>query len=227
MEEGEEMKLFVEALIKFVSGLLIVILLLFIPAGTIKYYNGWLFIALLFIPMVFFGLYLYFKEPELLKKRLKSKETEGKQKLAVGLSGLVFVASFVVSGLDYRFSLTKVNSIVLTISSFSLLFGYFMYMKVMQENAYLSRVVEVQENQKVIDTGLYGIIRHPMYLATLLMFLAIPLVLGSYIGFMIMLIYPLAIVIRIKNEEEVLEKDLKGYKEYKEKVKYRLIPFIW
>lgn len=141
----------------------------------------------------------------------------------------LFVEAFIkfVSGLDYRFSWTKVNDIVLIAASVCLLLGYFIYMKVIRENAYLSRVVEVQENQKVIDTGLYGLIRHPMYLATLLMFLAIPLVLGSYIGFMIMLIYPLAIVIRIKNEEEVLDKNLEGYLEYKEKVKYRLIPFIW
>ena len=220
------MKLFVEAFIKFVSGLSLVMILLFIPAGTIKYYNGWLFIALLFLPMIFFGIYLYLKDPELLKKRLKTKETEEKQKLVIGLSALVFVVTFIVSGLDYRFSWTKVNDIVL-IASICLLLGYFIYMKVIRENAYLSRVVEVQENQKVIDTGLYGLIRHPMYLATLLMFLAIPLVLGSYIGFMIMLIYPLAIVIRIKDEEEVLDKNLEGYLEYKEKVKYRLIPFIW
>lgn len=141
----------------------------------------------------------------------------------------LFVEAFIkfVSGLDYRFSWTKVNDIVLIVASICLLLGYFIYMKVIRENAYLSRVVEVQENQKVIDIGLYGLIRHPMYLATLLMFLAIPLVLGSYIGFMIMLIYPLAIVIRIKNEEEVLDKNLEGYLEYKEKVKYRLIPFIW
>ncbi len=221
------MKLFVEAFIKFVSGLSLVMILLFIPAGTIKYYNGWLFIALLFLPMIFFGIYLYLKDPELLKKRLKIKETEEKQKLVIGLSALVFVVTFIVSGLDYRFSWTKVNDIVLIAASVCLLLGYFIYMKVIRENAYLSRVVEVQKNQKVIDTGLYGLIRHPMYLATLLMFLAIPLVLGSYIGFMIMLIYPLAIVIRIKNEEEVLDKNLEGYLEYKEKVKYRLIPFIW
>lgn len=221
------MKLFVEAFIKFVSGLSLVMILLFIPAGTIKYYNGWLFIALLFLPMIFFGIYLYLKDPELLKKRLKTKETEEKQKLVIGLSALVFVVTFIVSGLDYRFSWTKVNDIVLIAASVCLLLGYFIYMKVIRENAYLSRVVEVQENQKVIDIGLYGLIRHPMYLATLLMFLAIPLVLGSYIGFMIMLIYPLAIVIRIKNEEEVLDKNLEGYLEYKEKVKYRLIPFIW
>jgi len=220
-------KLFVEAFIKFVSGLSLVMILLFIPAGTIKYYNGWLFIALLFLPMIFFGIYLYLKDPELLKKRLKTKETEEKQKLVIGLSALVFVVTFIVSGLDYRFSWTKVNDIVLIAASVCLLLGYFIYMKVIRENAYLSRVVEVQENQKVIDIGLYGLIRHPMYLATLLMFLAIPLVLGSYIGFMIMLIYPLAIVIRIKNEEEVLDKNLEGYLEYKEKVKYRLIPFIW
>ena len=221
------MKLFVEAFIKFVSGLSLVMILLFIPAGTIKYYNGWLFIALLFLPMIFFGIYLYLKDPELLKKRLKTKETEEKQKLVIGLSALVFVVTFIVSGLDYRFSWTKVNDIVLIVASICLLLGYFIYMKVIRENAYLSRVVEVQKNQKVIDTGLYGFIRHPMYLATLLMFLAIPLVLGSYIGFMIMLIYPLAIVIRIKDEEEVLDKNLEGYLEYKEKVKYRLIPFIW
>ncbi len=221
------MKLFVEAFIKFVSGLSLVMILLFIPAGTIKYYNGWLFIALLFLPMIFFGIYLYLKDPELLKKRLKTKETEEKQKLVIGLSALVFVVTFIVSGLDYRFSWTKVNDIVLIAASVCLLLGYFIYMKVIRENAYLSRVVEVQKNQKVIDTGLYGLIRHPMYLATLLMFLVIPLVLGSYIGFMIMLIYPLAIVIRIKDEEEVLDKNLEGYLEYKEKVKYRLIPFIW
>ncbi len=221
------MKLLTEALMKFIFGLILVMVLVFVPAGTIKYFNGWLFIALLFIPMILFGIYLYVKEPELLSKRLKSKENEEKQKLAVGFSGLIFIASFVLSGLDYRFSWTEVSSAVVIISSICLIAGYLLYMEVMRENMYLSRVLEVQEDQKVIDTGLYGIIRHPMYFATLLIFMAIPLVLGSYVGYLVMLIYPWAIVIRIKNEEEVLEKGLSGYTEYKEKVKYRLIPFIW
>jgi protein-S-isoprenylcysteine O-methyltransferase Ste14 len=221
------MKLFVEALLKYIAGLILVMIMLFVPAGIIRYFNGWLFIALLFIPMIFFGIYLYFKEPELLKKRLKSKEKEEKQKLAVTASSLIFIVSFILSGLDYRFSWSKKSDATVIISSTCLPTGYLLYMEVTRENAYLSRVIEVQENQKVIDAGLYSIVRHPMYFATLLMFISIPLVLGSYVGFVIMLFYLPVIVSRIKNEEEVLEKGLSGYTEYQKKVKYRLIPFIW
>ncbi|HQB31847.1 MAG TPA: isoprenylcysteine carboxylmethyltransferase family protein [Erysipelotrichaceae bacterium] len=227
MEEGEKVKLLIEALIKFSIGLILVMVLLFVPAGTVRYFNGWLFIALLFIPMIFFGAYLYFKAPELLRKRLKNQEKEEKQKLAISISGIVFIASFVLSGLDYRFGWTKVSGTVVAVSSILLLAGYLIYMEVMRENAYLSRVVEVVEGQVIVDSGLYGIVRHPMYSATLLIFLAMPLVLGSYIGFVIMLVYPYAMVIRIRNEEEILEKELLGYSEYKKRVKYRLIPFIW
>ena len=217
----------IQALTKYIAGLLLVMLLLFLPAGTIHYWNGWLFIALLFIPMLFFGAVLLTKAPDLLKKRLNDKESESEQKKVIGLSSVMFLAGFTLSALDFRFRWTHVAKPVVFFAAAILLEAYGLYAEVMRENAYLSRTVEVQENQKVIDTGLYGIVRHPMYFSTVLLFLSIPLVLGSWIGFFIFCVYPFLLVKRIRNEEEVLEAGLEGYREYKEKVKYRMIPFVW
>ena len=220
-------KLFSQALTKFFSGLIIICLLLFIPAGSWDYFNGWLFIALLFIPMFIAGIVMFFKSPELLKRRLNAKEEESEQKIVILISGIMFLLAFIVAGLNFRFGWFKLPQMVILIASIIFLLSYIMYAEVLRENAYLSRTVEVSENQKVIDTGLYGVVRHPMYTATIFLFLSIPLILDSIISFIILLIYPIIIVYRIKNEEKVLENELKGYKEYKEKVKYKLIPFIW
>ena len=220
-------KLLIQALAKYLIGLLMVMMLLFIPAGTLEYMNGWLFIGLLFIPMLILGAVLLIKAPALLEKRLNSKEKESEQKAVISISLIMFLGGFIVSALDYRFGWSDMPLAVVVIAAVVLLLSYAGYAEVMRENAYLSRTVEVQENQKVIDTGLYGIVRHPMYMVTTFLFLAIPLVLGSYIGFAIFLIYPVLLVKRIKNEEEVLEKGLQGYSEYKKKVKCRMIPFIW
>ena len=220
-------KLLLSALTKFLAGIVFMGLVLFLPAGTWNYFNAWLFLGLLFIPMLILGIVLFFKAPELLEKRLQSKEKESTQKGVVAASGLMFIGSFVLAGLDFRFGWTNVPAWVVTVAAVVLLASYGMYGEVMRENAYLSRTVEVQENQKVIDTGLYGVIRHPMYTATIFLFLAIPLVLGSWIAFAVMFLYPAAIIARIGNEEKVLEEGLQGYTEYKKKVKYRLIPFIW
>ena len=220
-------KLLLSALTKFIAGIVLMGLVLFLPAGTWNYLNAWLFLGLLFIPMLILGVVLFMKAPELLEKRLQSKEKESTQKGVVAVSGLMFIGSFVLAGLDFRFGWTNVPVWVVATAAIVLLASYGMYGEVMRENAYLSRTVEVQENQKVIDTGLYGVIRHPMYTATIFLFLAIPLVLGSWIAFAVMLLYPAAIIARIGNEEKVLEEGLQGYTEYKKKVKYRLIPFIW
>lgn len=220
-------KLLLSALTKFLAGLVLMGLVLFLPAGTWNYFNAWLFLGLLFIPMLILGVVLFFKAPELLKKRLQSKEKESTQKGVVAISGLMFIGSFVLAGLDFRFGWTNVPAWLVMAAAIVLLSSYGMYGEVMRENAYLSRTVEVQENQKVIDTGLYGVIRHPMYTATIFLFLAIPLVLGSWLAFAVMLLYPVAIVMRIGNEEKVLEEGLQGYTEYKKKVKYRLVPLIW
>ena len=220
-------KLAIRALTKYIAGLIIVALLLFLPAGTLAYRNGWLFIGLLFVPMFFLGLVLLCKAPELLEKRLKSKEEATEQKQVVGLSALMFLAGFILAALDYRFQWTQLSDGIVLTASILLLFSYGMYIEVMRENAYLSRVIEVQENQTVIDTGLYGIIRHPMYSSTIILFLSIPVVLGSGIAFVLFLFYPVLMVKRIRSEEQILEQGLDGYKEYKQKVKYRLIPFIW
>lgn len=220
-------KLILQAISKFTMGLLMVGLLLFLPAGGINYWNAWLFIGLLFIPMFLLGVVLLMKSPELLAKRLQSKENEDEQKLVVLGSLLVFVGGFVIAALDFRFGWTQLPIWLVIAAAILLLISYGLYAEVMRENAYLSRTVEVQENQKVIDTGLYGMVRHPMYFATTLLFLSFPLVLGSGIAFIIFLFYPFLLVKRIRNEEAVLEKGLKGYKEYKEKVKYRMFPFIW
>lgn len=221
------MRLFLEAILKFLLGIVLVALLIFLPAGTINYFNGWLFMGLLFIPMFVAGIIMLIKSPELLKKRLNFKEKESEQKEVVGLSGLMFILGFVIAGLDYRCGWTNIPNIIVIISSIIFIISYIFYAEVLRENAFLARTIEVQENQKIIDTGLYGIVRHPMYTATIFLFLSIPLILGSLISFIIFLVYPFIIVKRLKNEEQVLEKDLKGYKEYKKKVKYRMIPFIW
>ena len=220
-------KLFFQAIIKYIFGVLIVGGLLFIPAHSFEYWNGWLFIGLLFIPMFIAGVIMMIKNPELLKKRLNAKEKEKDQKLVLLFSALMFVSGFVIAGLNFRFKWIELPSIVVIISSILFIIAYILYAEVLRENTYLSRTIEVQENQKVVDTGLYGIVRHPMYATTILLFLTMPLVLGSIISFLIFLIYPIIIAKRIKNEEEVLEKDLKGYAEYKKKVKYKVIPFIW
>lgn len=220
-------KLFISAIIKFFAGLLLVGLLVFLPAGSLNYINGWIFMALLFIPMFLAGIVMMLKNPSLLKSRLDAKEKQKEQNLVVKLSGLMFLAGFIVAGLNFRFSWYRLPCIVVIISSVLFLLAYGLYAEVMRENTYLSRTIEVQENQKVIDTGLYGIVRHPMYSTTLILFLSMPLVLGSLYSFIIFLAYPFIIAKRIKHEEEFLEKELPGYKEYKQKVKYRLIPFIW
>jgi len=219
--------LFIQALTKYLAGLIVVMLLLFLPAGTLNYWNGWLFIGLLFVPMLVLGAVLLTKAPDLLKKRLQSKEKESAQKSVIAGSLVMFLGGFIVSALDFRFGWTKVPAAVVIVAAVVLLVSYGLYAEVMRENAYLSRTIEIQKDQKVVDTGLYGVVRHPMYAVTTLLFLSIPLVLGSYIGFLIFLIYPFLLVKRIKNEEEVLEEGLEGYKEYKKKVKYRMIPFLW
>ncbi len=220
-------KLFVQAIIKFLFGVVLVGLLVFLPAGTLSYLNGWIFMGVLFIPMFIAGILMMIKNPDLLKKRLNAKEKENKQSIVVKLSGLMFLAGFIVAGLDFRFDWFFLPRSVSTVSAVVFLIGYVLYAEVLRENTYLSRTIEVQKNQKVIDTGLYGIVRHPMYFATLLMFLAMPLVLGSLFSFLIFLAYPLIIAVRITEEEKLLERELKGYSEYKQKVKYRLIPFVW
>lgn len=220
-------KLIINALIKYIMGFLMVGLLLFLPAGTFDYWNAWLFVALLFIPMFFLGVALVVKSPELLEKRLHSKEKETEQSVVVLLSLIMFLGGFVACALDFRFGWSKIPTVVVIAASIILLISYGLYAEVMRENAFLSRTVEIQEEQKVVDTGLYGIVRHPMYFSTTLLFLSIPLVLGSWIGFIIFLIYPMILVKRIRNEEKILEEGLKGYREYKEKVRYRMIPFVW
>ena len=220
-------KLFLQAIIKFLLGVLIIGILLFIPAGTIEYWNAWLFMGLLFIPMFIVGIIMMIKNPDLLRKRLNAKENEKTQKIVIAISGIMFILGFVCAGLNFRYSWITLPNIVIIISSIVFVIAYILYGEVLRENAYLSRTIEVQENQKVIDTGLYRIVRHPMYAVTLLLFLSIPLILGSIISFFIFLIYPIIIAKRIKNEKEVLEKNLEGYKEYKNKIKYKMIPFIW
>ena len=220
-------KLLFQAIIKYILGVIIVGLLLFIPANSFDYWNAWLFIGLLFIPMFISGIVLMIKNPSLLKKRLDVKEKENEQKQVILYSSLMFLLGFIIAGLNYRFSWIIIPNIIVIISSILFVIAYILYAEVLRENTFLSRTIEVQENQKVIDTVLYGIVRHPMYAITLVLFLTMPLILGSLISFIIFLIYPFIIIKRIQNEEEVLEKKLKGYIEYKKKVKYRLIPFIW
>lgn len=220
-------KLFIQAIVKYVLGIVLVCTLIFIPAGTFDYWNGWLFMGILFIPMFIAGIVMMIKNPELLKRRLNAKETEKEQKKVILFSGIMFLVGFIVAGLNYRFDWIELPGIVSIIASVIFLIAYILYAEVLRENEYLSRTIEVAENQNVVDTGLYGVVRHPMYAVTILLFSSMPLILGSVISFIIFLVYPVLIAKRIKNEEAVLEKDLAGYSEYKKKVKYRLIPFIW
>ena len=221
------MKLFIGAITKFLLGVVLVGILIFLPAGTFSFFNGWLLMGILFIPMFFAGIVMLFKNPDLLKSRLDAKEKQNEQSLVVKLSGLMFLAGFVVAGLGVRLGWYALPKPVVIVAAVIFIIAYIFYAEVPRENTYLSRTIEVQENQKVIDTGLYGIVRHPMYSVTLLLFLSMPLVLGSVYSFIIFLVYPFIIAKRIKHEEEFLEKELNGYREYKQKVKYRLIPFIW
>ena len=220
-------KLFLQALTKFVIGLLLIGLLLFLPAGTFDFWQAWLFIGVLFVPMFFAGIVLMVRQPELLRKRLDAKEQQQEQKWVVALSSLMFIAVFVVAGLNRRFGWFLLPDWAVYIATAVFLAAYAMYAEVMRENVWLSRTVEVQENQQVVSTGLYGIVRHPMYAATLLLFLSMPLVLASPWSFAIMLIYIPIIALRIRNEEQVLERELKGYTEYKQRVRYKVIPFVW
>lgn len=219
--------LFLQALKKIIAGFVAIGVLLFLPAGTLHYWNACLFVAVLFVPMIFLGIVMLFKSPKLLEKRLDAKEKVNEQKWVVALSGIMFVAAFVVAGLNFRYSWHSLSDYVIWIGTVTFLLSYLMYAEVMRENAFLSRTIEIQENQKVIDTGLYGVVRHPMYSATLIMFLSIPLILGSIISFAIMLAYIPIIAVRMNNEEQVLEEGLKGYSEYKQKVRYKVIPFVW
>ena len=220
-------KLFFQALTKFLLGIILFGLLIFLPAGSLHYWQGWLMMGVLFVPMFVAGLILMVKNPELLRKRLSAKEEEKEQKAVVALSAVMFVAVFVVAGLNWRFQWLVLPDWAVWLAAALFLFGYILYAEVLRENIYLSRTVEVQEHQEVIDTGLYGIVRHPMYMSTTILFLVMPLVLASPISFLIMLLYIPLIAKRIRNEEAVLEQGLKGYREYKQRVKYKVIPFIW
>ena len=220
-------KLFFQATGKFTAGLVIVALLLFVPAGSLSYAQAWLFLGILFIPMFGAGIVMMIKNPELLKKRLRAKEKESDQKTVILLSAIMFAAAFVVAGLNYRFGWLVMPMWLCIVFAVVFLCAYLLYAEVLRENVYLSRTIEVQEDQKIIDTGLYGVVRHPMYMSTLLLFLSMPLVLGSLFSFAIILFYIPMIIVRIKGEERVLEAGLPGYTGYKQRVKYRLIPFIW
>ena len=220
-------KLFFEAIIKYFLGVILIGLLIFLPAGTIHYINGWVFMGVLFIPMFIAGIIMMIKNPKLLASRLESKEKQTEQSIIIKLSGLMFLAMFVVAGLDYRYKWVELPEWTLYLSTGLFILSYVLYAEVLRENTYLSRTIKVEEDQKVIDSGLYGIVRHPMYTATIILFLSMPLILGSIIAFGIILIYPVLIGFRAVNEEKVLIKELAGYEEYTKKVKYRLIPFIW
>lgn len=219
--------LLIQALAKFFLGVILLGLLIFLPAWSVHYWQGWLLMGILFVPMFCAGLVMMAKNPELLRKRLNAREEEKEQKTIVKLSGLLFIAAFVVAGLNWRFDWCVLPNWAVWVSAVVFLACYLLYAEVLRENTYLSRTIEVQENQKVIDTGLYGIVRHPMYMATTVLFLVMPLVLASPFSFLIMLLYIPLIAKRINNEEKVLEEGLAGYKDYKKKVKYRVIPFIW
>ena len=216
-----------EAITKIVVGIILIGLLLFIPAGTLSWLCGWIFMGVLFVPMLIAGIVMYFKAPDLLESRLRAKETQSEQKQVIGFSGIMFLLVFILAGLNYRFKWIILPEIVVYIGIAIFLLSYALFGEVLRENRYLSRVIEVQKDQKVVDSGLYGIVRHPMYFATLFLFLSMPLVLNSLPSFIVMLSYIPIIVKRIRNEEEVLEKELSGYKEYKRKVRYRLIPFMY
>ena len=220
-------KLFISALVKFLFGVLLVGTLVFLPAGTLNYTGGIIFMCVLFVPMFIAGLVMMAKSPELLAKRLNVKEKEREQSIVIKLSGLMFLVGFILAGLDFRFGWIKLPIAVNIIATVVFVIAYILYAEVLRENAYLSRTIEVQEGQKVVDTGLYGIVRHPMYAVTLILFLSMPLILGSLVSFIAFLAYPFIIAARIRNEEKVLTEGLEGYAQYKEKVKYRLIPFVW
>ncbi len=220
-------KLFIQAITKFLLGVVLVGVLIFLPAGTLNFFNGWLLMGILFVPMFAAGLVMMGKNPELLRSRLKAKEVQKDQDLVVKLSGLMFLAGFILAGLDFRFQWCPLPKTVVMIAAVLFVAAYVLYAEVLRENTYLSRTIEVQENQKVIDTGLYGIVRHPMYSATLLLFMSMPLVLGSLFAFIVFLAYPLIIAKRILGEEAFLKQELPGYEEYLEKVKWRLLPFVW
>lgn len=221
------MKLLINGLIKFTCGLVMVGLLIFLPAGTLHFFNGWLLTGLLFVPMLIAGFVMFFKDPAFLARRLDAKEKQAAQKGVLALSGLMFIGGFVIAGLDFRFGWSRMPDWVVTAASVLFIIAYLLYAEVMRENAYLSRTVKVEEGQRVVDTGLYGIVRHPMYMATVLLFTMIPLVLGSWYSLIVFAFYPGIIIIRLKNEEDLLTRELPGYPEYKQKVKFRLIPFIW
>ena len=222
-----EKSLLKEAIIKYLAGIVLMALLLFLPAGSLSWTNGWILMIILFVPMFVAGIIMYLKAPDLLRSRLNAKEKQSEQKDVISYSGLMFLAAFIIAGLNYRFKWTSLPDYVVYVAVIVFLVSYGLFGEVLRENRYLSRTIEVKEDQTVVDTGLYGIVRHPMYFATLFLFLSMPLVLNSLPSFVIMLSYIPIIMKRIKNEEEVLEKELKGYTEYKQKVKYRLIPFIW
>lgn len=219
--------LLVQALVKFIAGIVLISMLLFLPAGSFAYWQGWVLIGVLFIPMFIAGIIMLIKSPDLLRKRLNAKEKENEQKTVVALSGLLFITSFITAGLSWRFDWWMMPDWSIWVSAVVFIVSYLIYAEVLRENEYLSRTIEVQEGQKVIDTGLYGIVRHPMYMATVLLFLSMPLVLGCPVSFFIMLGYIPLIGKRIRNEEEVMENSLEGYKEYKTRVRYKMIPFVW
>ena len=221
------MKLFISAVTKFLLGVVLVGALIFLPAGSFVFLNGWLLLGVLFIPMFIAGLFMMFKNPDLLKRRLEAKEKQKEQDLVIKLSGLMFILGFIIAGLGFRFGWYMLPKTAVYIAAAVFISAYILYAEVLRENIYLSRTIKVEENQRVVDTGLYAIVRHPMYSATLILFLSMPLILGSIYSFIIFLAYPFIIAKRIKGEEELLEKELAGYSEYKQKVKYRLIPFIW
>ena len=220
-------ELFVQAIFKFFAGVVLLGLTLFLPAGTLHYWNAWLLMGILFVPMFLAGIIMMFKNPDLLKKRLNAKEKEAEQSLVIKLSGLMFILGFVTAGLNFRFHWIDLPNWVCGTAAIVFLLAYALYAEVLRENVFLSRTIEVQENQTVIDAGLYGIVRHPMYGVTIILFLAMPLVLGSLISFAVFLVYPFIISRRIRNEEKVLEEGLAGYGEYKKRVKYKVIPFVW
>lgn len=220
-------KLLFQSIYKFLLGVVLVGLLIFLPSGTLSYFNGWLLMGILFIPMFFAGIVMMIKNPDLLRKRLNSKEKRGEQGIVVKLSGVMFCAGFIIAGFGVRFNWYALPSEVVLIGVILFVIAYILYAEVLRENAYLSRTIEVQEGQKVIDTGLYAIVRHPMYSSTVILFLSMSIVLGSVYAVLVFLLYPVIIVVRLKDEEELLQKELAGYSEYMQRVRYRLIPFIW
>ena len=222
-----DLELFKQAMVKVLGGMLLVGLLLFLPAGSLHYWQAWLLMGVLFVPMLAAGFVMLFKSPELLRKRLSAKEEQGEQRTVVALSGLLFIAAFVLAGLNWRFGWLILPGAVSWAAALVFLLGYILYAEVLRENIWLSRTVEVQEGQKIIDTGLYGLVRHPMYMSTLLLFLSMPLILGSLYSFLLMLLYVPIIAKRIRNEEQVLEQGLAGYADYKRRVRYRIIPCVW